>query len=308
MKKVIVFLSCLCMIFTLVGCGDKGHTCSFDTAWQTNDTHHWHACTGENCTEKDSYAEHDFTNGNCVCGKEKPVDPATLEQATRLKYQTACNNIVTNVSSISVASPALLSSPSFIKGVRLSNNEEPVHEVATIQGVTMIKGVVTYVKLLGDMMVNPSFQLTDKAVVFTASFTAPSGFNYSETFTALLSYDFDEENDKIEMTWDVDSTIGSTVMNIFLYMTIDYDFETGTLTGFHLKSVQPGIAFSAKYDGETASTFFVHGTTELEETAWYFDTEKQALADKEATAINLNADFTAEYTVAMMTMNPQFSA
>ena len=48
--------------------------------WSKNDTYHWHNCTADGCdivdnTQKDGYAEHDFTNGNCVCGKEKPIEP-----------------------------------------------------------------------------------------------------------------------------------------------------------------------------------------------------------------------------------------
>jgi len=53
------------------------HTHVWSKSWDNNETHHWHNCTAEGCTvtdvsKKDGYAEHDFTNGDCVCGK-KPV-------------------------------------------------------------------------------------------------------------------------------------------------------------------------------------------------------------------------------------------
>ena len=49
------------------------HTHMWSEDWDKNQTHHWHNCTGEDCTEKDGYAEHDFTGGDCVCGKKEPA-------------------------------------------------------------------------------------------------------------------------------------------------------------------------------------------------------------------------------------------
>ena len=58
----------------------SAHSHVWSTDWANNDTHHWHNCTADGCNvtdnaQKDGYAAHDFTNGNCVCGKEKPVAP-----------------------------------------------------------------------------------------------------------------------------------------------------------------------------------------------------------------------------------------
>lgn len=49
----------------------------FSEEWAKDETHHWHNCTAENCTvtdnsQKDGYAEHDFSNGDCVCGQAHP--------------------------------------------------------------------------------------------------------------------------------------------------------------------------------------------------------------------------------------------
>lgn len=54
------------------------HSHVWSQGWESNDTHHWHNCTADGCTitansQKDSYGEHDFSNGNCICGKEKPA-------------------------------------------------------------------------------------------------------------------------------------------------------------------------------------------------------------------------------------------
>ncbi len=50
-----------------------GHTHVWSQTYETNDTHHWQSCTVSGCSEKNGYAEHDYSNGDCVCGKEKPT-------------------------------------------------------------------------------------------------------------------------------------------------------------------------------------------------------------------------------------------
>ena len=59
---------------------DSPHTHDWLTAWEKDDTHHWHNCQG--CDEKNSYADHDFTNGDCVCGAKKPEPPHTHDWLT----------------------------------------------------------------------------------------------------------------------------------------------------------------------------------------------------------------------------------
>ncbi len=51
---------------------DDGHTHAWSQTYETNDTHHWQLCTVSGCSEKNGYAEHDYSNGDCVCGKKKP--------------------------------------------------------------------------------------------------------------------------------------------------------------------------------------------------------------------------------------------
>lgn len=54
------------------GDNKPSHTHTYSTTWTRNETHHWHNCTITGCEEKDGYAEHDFTNGDCVCGQTHP--------------------------------------------------------------------------------------------------------------------------------------------------------------------------------------------------------------------------------------------
>ena len=42
--------------------------------WENNETYHWHNCIVADCpitadSQKDGYAEHNFVNGDCICGK-----------------------------------------------------------------------------------------------------------------------------------------------------------------------------------------------------------------------------------------------
>lgn len=297
MRKILVFLLITCVALStlaLVGCG---HECTFKSVWSTSDTHHWHDCKGATCLERSGYSEHSFENGVCVCGKTD--SSSTIAKLDR--YSTACNNVANSMKNMSPAQPSATSASGIICPTLLSTNEPP-HNVDTFQGYMMIKGVSTYVKLLADMMNNPAFVLTDEAIIFTASFSS-ADLSYVETFTAYLAYSFDEENDKIKMTWDVDSVNNGHSMDILMYLDIDYDFETATLTSFHLKSVQTGISFSVKYDGVDVKSVFAHDSS----LDYYFAPIQEAIDAKKPTAINLNADFSTEYATAMITMNPQFA-
>ena len=49
----------------------QGHVHTFGVAWRTNETHHWHVCTGtledgSACTERSDYAEHTWDTGTVV--------------------------------------------------------------------------------------------------------------------------------------------------------------------------------------------------------------------------------------------------
>ena len=67
----------------------QGHVHTFGVAWRTNETHHWHVCTGtledgSACTERSDYAEHTWDNGTVVT-------PAGATTPGQMKYMcTAC--------------------------------------------------------------------------------------------------------------------------------------------------------------------------------------------------------------------------
>lgn len=71
MKKFLTFLIAVVIALPtllLIGCsGDHTHT--FATEYSSDATHHWYACTVEDCTETKDKAEHTFDADTCtVCG------------------------------------------------------------------------------------------------------------------------------------------------------------------------------------------------------------------------------------------------
>lgn len=74
----ILFLVCMASVFMFTACGkddkpEQPHKHTFATEWTTDETHHWHKCTGDGCNEVKDKAEHSYTNGVCVCGKTEPT-------------------------------------------------------------------------------------------------------------------------------------------------------------------------------------------------------------------------------------------
>lgn len=87
MKKFFVtFFSLLCVLACAVGLaacggsteGGKPHEHVFSSQWSHNETHHWHAATCEHTDEVKDKAEHDFANGECVCGYKLPDKTSAL--------------------------------------------------------------------------------------------------------------------------------------------------------------------------------------------------------------------------------------
>lgn len=45
------------------------HTHQWKTEWESNANYHWHVCSFDGCTVRNGTAGHDFSEGDCVCGK-----------------------------------------------------------------------------------------------------------------------------------------------------------------------------------------------------------------------------------------------
>lgn len=80
---VLVLLSVA--IFSFTACA---HTHDYSAEWKSNETHHWHECKGDDCSDKSDYAEHAYdtevgysvsdgkayTEKQCVCGKTQKTE------------------------------------------------------------------------------------------------------------------------------------------------------------------------------------------------------------------------------------------
>ena len=79
-KFLSTILSLVCVFtcaFGLIACGNNDkpsvHTHEWSQTWEKDETHHWHNCSASGCdvtdnSQKAGYAEHDISNGDCVCG------------------------------------------------------------------------------------------------------------------------------------------------------------------------------------------------------------------------------------------------
>lgn len=67
-KKILNFALAICLIIPcmlgLSACGE--HVCSWETAWTTNETEHWHKCKDKNCTEVKDKENHTWNDGVIV--------------------------------------------------------------------------------------------------------------------------------------------------------------------------------------------------------------------------------------------------
>lgn len=73
-KLTLVTLSAACALtcaLAFSACDLLPHDHTWSEEWSNDDSHHWHACTKEGCMQKNDYAEHDFSGGDCICGKKQ---------------------------------------------------------------------------------------------------------------------------------------------------------------------------------------------------------------------------------------------
>ena len=75
MKKLISVLLAMSLLLvcclTLVSCG---HECTFSEEWTTDETSHWHVCTGEECEEISDKADHTWNDGEITTKPTQEAD------------------------------------------------------------------------------------------------------------------------------------------------------------------------------------------------------------------------------------------
>lgn len=114
-NKILSFILGICVfvpaIFMITACG---HTHKALAEWSTDETYHWHACEGKNCTEVLDKAEHIWDEGvittpatfatdgvktyTCICGKTR-TEKVVFNEITDVNFE---KNTVAELSYITI--------------------------------------------------------------------------------------------------------------------------------------------------------------------------------------------------------------
>lgn len=75
MKRTLsVLLLATMLLGSAVALSACGHKCTFDTAWSTDATSHWHACTDTSCVEIADKADHTWNDGEITTPATQEAD------------------------------------------------------------------------------------------------------------------------------------------------------------------------------------------------------------------------------------------
>ncbi len=228
----------------------------------------------------------------------------TKEENKTALYKQTCDNIATAMNGL--ASTPAPTAKQVSKNVFLADGES-AYVPAQPQDYIQVKGAAVFVEMLSRFIQNPAFKITSAPVKFTYSYARAGEQGY-----ANLMYVFDEEQDKVTMHWDVHSTQGTSQVDIFLYLGVDYDFETNTVVAFEVFTEQTRTTIDSAYpqliswlyEEETLQALNRGaGVTAIQAVQAKCDAYKAELTAKLSSVIDLQADFTTEYTAAMDKMN-----
>ena len=241
---------------------------------------------GKDC-KNHAWKETSLNNGIMTYTCENCEETKT-ENKTAL-YKQTCDNIFAGLpTGANTPSSAIVNE----SGASAFAIEESLYINASAMDYIQVKGVMAFVKFLSVLTQNASFTYSYSPI--------------NESGTAILMYDFDEENNKVYMYWDVESTRGANTMDIFLYMDIDYNYETQELIGFTVNSYQAmgsqEMVMSYVYKDGVLRT--LDSTLDLQSVKTEINVFAGQLNAKVSGLIDLQADFTTEYTAMMNIMNP----
>ena len=134
MKKSISILLtiCICLssILMLASC-DEEHVHSYADEWSKDETHHWHACEGEDCSEISDKSEHAWDEGEVKTKATAESDGETLFTCTacgytkieKIKYSTSKDIKISKEewdTAMSLEYPSLKVTYSFYEGEDIS--------------------------------------------------------------------------------------------------------------------------------------------------------------------------------------------
>ena len=295
-KRLLILMLVLCALFTY-SCKKENVNPNPNPLPEPTPPPHTH-------TWNDGALDNGIMTYSCTgCSETKTENKTAL-------YKQTFANITTAMQTLAPASQPTAYNPQlgcYAPSYVLTADSEELYVAAPETQYIQVKGVAVFVDMLTDMIENPSFRITSAPVNFTYSYA-----RVNETGSATLMYEIDEKNDKVKMYWNVDSTQGSYTLDIFLYIGVDYNFETGTVIAFEVYTEQTRTASQGQepiknlicwiYDNEVLKM----PNPNISDKSYVqnaCDQHAAVLSAKASSVIELNADFTTEYTAAMEKMN-----
>ena len=218
-------------------------------------------------------------------------------------YRWSCNNIAKSMYGLS---PRSTTAKTDITDITAVSVDPTIYIEADESDYSHVYEAALYVELLSALIGNSDFEVTSSPVSFTFSYL-PLGYQCNVT----LMYDFDEENNKVTMYWDVFEfdTDSQSESKIFLYLSVNYDFDSRKVRAFEVYSLHDY-------------------TDKCKPVGWRYEDNKLLVLDSNADVssfkektyslieelnsysqqlVKLDADFTDEYTKMMNKLNPHLA-
>ena len=256
MKKIlsILLLTCLLLSFclTLASCG---HECEFSTDWSKDATHHWHVCTGEECTEIADKAEHTWDNGVIT------TVPAQAADGIKTYTCTACTQTKTETVAFTGMSEdewnAAFVDDNFIRFT--------YHEVATVASTGFTINTETLYKLTANLIYGKMTIAGESEEDYTADAT-----EITATRTALVD-SIKEMTAYESFTYDRQTKTYKATEAIFIKaLNSSTDDITLTFSDGKVTKIEYTISFiseSVNYTATSVVTLSEYGTAQAMPTA-----------------------------------------
>ncbi len=235
-KKILSVALTICLVFAcicVIAC-DQPHTHTWKTTLSTSDTHHWYACESADCVDVKDMAEHNYTDGVCICGVEDPSAQSLSKSELAVAYKSVASQSWLAFGAGTVVSVQPMAYTSELPETDLEEKDTP-------EGIKLAKGdaatMFSLIYMIGEYYENADFIITDNVISLPLVAVNMSQTPCAGTMHLLPTLDKDNNNVKLEMILDLPDMNGMSV-SAYYNFDIDYNFDTNTLISFNLVMVQ----------------------------------------------------------------------